>query len=58
MKKNILRLKGLIHGLMDPHAATTLVFRLKTMFVEHMHALINKSVQRRAERSQSQANRP
>jgi hypothetical protein len=40
---------------MDPHAVTTLVFRLKTTFLEHMHALINKLVQQRAERSQSQA---
>jgi hypothetical protein len=43
---------------MDPHAATTLVFRLKTVFLEHMHMLINKWVQQRAERSQSQADWP
>jgi hypothetical protein len=43
---------------MDPHAVTTLVFKFKTVFLEHVHMLINKSVQQRAERSQSQADWP
>jgi hypothetical protein len=37
--------KGLGHGLMDPHAVSTLLFRLKTAFLDDMHALIDKSVQ-------------
>jgi hypothetical protein len=36
---------------MDPHAATTWVFRLKTASLEYMQALINMSMQWRAERS-------
>jgi hypothetical protein len=38
---------------MDPHAVSTLLFRLKTAFLEYMHTLINKSMHWRAKRSQS-----
>jgi hypothetical protein len=50
-KEHILQSKGLSHGLTNPHAVSTLLFRLKTAFLEYMHALINKSVHRRVERS-------
>jgi hypothetical protein len=49
MKEKTIRSKGLSHGLKDQHAVSTLVFRLKTTFLEYMHALMNAWVQRRAE---------
>jgi hypothetical protein len=58
IKQNIRRSNGSSHGLMGPHAASILVFMLQTASLSNIHVLINKAVQRRAERSQSQAGRP
>jgi hypothetical protein len=38
-KDYILQSKGLSHRLMDPHAVSTLLFRLKTAFLDYMHVL-------------------